>query len=291
MPRLRLMTACFGLIGLIISGCSHTYTFTPDDEDGFYERINTAAQTQNVLIRMEGGEERRGANVQVAADSVTWMTPDPFTRRFTRRRGVPRQQVTEIVVTNRTKSSLIGAGLGMAAGLVLGVVPGTINSIQANQFNTGRTIIFGSMFSAIGGVGGAIAGWQKGSLETFVFSEYLEGTDEYLITQQLKGAGPGMDVLLTNLRRSIRGMDSGRTQERVTQSNIVYTVDDRPFCFLVVDSRSVKIYLSVRQADVSDPLGMLRPWSTGDSWFMISPGGDMDYTMNLIRQAYGKVNT
>jgi len=36
---------------------------------------------------------------------------------------------------------------------------------------------------------------------------------------------------------------------------------------------------------------LLRPWSTRDSWFAISPGGDMDYAINLIQQVYAKVST
>ena len=287
--RLYLVVAVH-LTGLTVVGCSHTHTFTPNDTNGFYERINLASQTQNVLIRMDGGEERRGANIQVSADSVTWMTPDPFTRRFTRRRGVPTSQVSEIVVTNRTKSGLIGAGFGVLAGAMLGIIPSAINSNKPNQFDARRTVLFGSLFAAVGGIGGGIAGIQKGSQETFIFSEHLEGTDEYLITQQLKGVGQGVDVMLSNLRRNIRNLSPGQVQETVTQSNIVYTIDDNPFCFLVVDPRAVKIYLSVPQTDVSDPLGFLRRWSTGDSWFAINPGGDIDYAMGLIQQVFAKVN-
>ena len=143
---LRLFVPVF-LTGLTVVGCSHTHTFTPNDADGYYERINKAGQTQNILIRLDGGDERRGANIHVGADSVTWMTPDPFTRRFTRRRGVPTGQVSEIVVTNRTKSGLIGTGLGMLAGGLLGVVPDMVNSIKGNQFDAGRTLFFGGLLA------------------------------------------------------------------------------------------------------------------------------------------------
>jgi|JYMV01.1.fsa_nt_gi predicted transport protein len=287
---LRLFVTVF-LSGLTVVGCSHTHTFTPNDADGYYERINKAGQTQNILIRLDGGDERRGANIHVGADSVTWMTPDPFTRRFTRRRGVPTGQVSEIVVTNRTKSGLIGTGLGMLAGGLLGVFPDMVNSIKGNQFDAGRTLFFGGLLAAFGGIVGGVAGVKKGTQDIFIFSEYLEGSDAYFITQQLKGVLPGVDDVLSDLRRGIRGLNAGQIKEMVTQSNIIYTIDDNPFCFLVVNSRSVKIYLSATQTDVSDPLGLLRPWSTRDSWFAISPGGDMDYAINLIQQAYAKVST
>jgi predicted transport protein len=258
----------------------------PNAHDAFYADINAAARAQAALIRLVDGAEWMGAHIQVTADSVTWLMPDPATRQLTRRRSVSTSAVREIVVTDRKKSGIRGAGLGGLAGFLFGAVPAMINRSGATSSLSKSILLFGGLFGAAGGIGGAVAGYKKGQKDIYIFSEHAEGSQDRMLSQQLKGAQPGMDDLLARLRGAIRGLKTDEISEEITPKNIIFRAKGKPFCFLMIEQRRVNIYLAVRQQEVSDPQGLLRRWSVSDSWFSISPGGDFEYAMSLIRQVY-----
>ncbi len=274
------------LVGITVAasaGCTRIHTMPLDDVTPFYRSIESKVDGKNVTIRLQNGDERRAASVQVAADSVRWLIPDIWSRQFTRPRVVHTSQVKEIVVEDRMKAGISGGILGALAGLAFSTIPPSMRP----QRDVERIFLIGSLFAAVGGAGGAWAGARRGQREVFVFSEYIEGTDRYRLEKLMEGATPGVTDLIEALRSMVREIDRGEISEEITKTNIVYLRGDSQFCYLLPDAGVVKIYLSARPSDLKDAMGLVRPWSNSDSWFSMVPGGDMEYARLLITQVYG----
>ena len=252
------------------------------EQESFYERVTEEAKGRTVTLVLQSGDERAAANVRVAPDSVRWLVPDIWSRRFTQARAIPTSEVKEIIIRDPVKGGLLGAALGAVGGMAFATVPASTQK----QRDAGRILLIGSLFSAMGAGGGAFAGARKAERDIYIFSEYLEGSDRYLITRLLEGKGPGVADLVDQLRTSIRNIDNSKIEEQITETNIVYLSDDQQFCYLVADDAVVRVYLSAKPTDMDDPMGLVRPWSTGDSWFTIIPGGDIEYAKLLISQVY-----
>jgi predicted transport protein len=257
-----------------------------DDVTPFYDEITNRAGAGRATIRLQNGDERLGVNVRVSADSVRWVVPDIWSRQFTRPRAVHISQVKEVVIRSKIKGGLIGGVLGALGGFAFSTIPPSTRP----QRDARRILLISPLFSGLGAIGGAWAGATRGETDVYLFSEYLEGTDRFLLGELLDGSGPGISELIEQMRVAIRGIDGDGINEEITQSNIVYLHDETQFCYLVVDDSVVRVYLSMKPGEMEDPMGLVRPWSTSDSWFTIIPGGDLDYAMFLVNQAYRSLN-
>ncbi|MBM3264225.1 MAG: hypothetical protein FJY97_12480 [candidate division Zixibacteria bacterium] len=284
-------TTTFLLMGgwMVGLGCVRTHTAPLEDKEGYYRVIETATQGRLARIRLNSGDEQTGMQVRVTVDSVSWMTPDPVTRVLSRRQSVPASGVREITVVRHGKSTLIGAAIGAAIGFGFGGLPTLNHSSGASMSVTRRILLFGSAFGSVGLIGGAIAGYKKPVRDIFLFDEYLADSPSLLLAKQLKGTQVGVDEVVNRLRKMIAGIDPKQVREEITATNIVYRIGDTPFCMMSMEGRRVNLYLSVRQLDVADPQGLLRRWSSNESWFSITPGGDYEYALSLILQAYRRV--
>lgn len=281
--------AILTLLALSAAGCTHTHTMTPNAHADFYSEVEAASRERVGRIRLTNGDEQTGVRIKVTADSISWMNPDPVTRVLTRRKSLPTSDVREITVINHKKGAVIGAAIGAMVGFGFGALP-TLDNPSGRKYSLSRRMLmYGGLFGAVAILGGAAAGYKRPARDIYVFGEDLEGSQSRLLAQQLKGAQIGVDEVIERLRKTIAGIDPNRVKEEITAANIVYRVQDVPFCLLSVEGRRVNIYLSARQQDISDPQGLLRRWSTNDSWFSITPGGDYEYAISLIRQALQRI--
>lgn len=287
----RIWRVCFGcgvILAMVVTGCTHTRIMTPDTPSEFYDRISASTHGHTATIHLRNGDEHLGVNVRMTADSVTWWGPDAWTRQFTEQQGAPISDIKEIVVIKRAKGGVIGFGVGAGIGGVFGTIPAALIAHGDNTSNS-QILVIGGMFTLACGTAGAFRGASKGSTEIFAFSESLEGTDRHLLSQQLKDVTPGVIELLDRLRQSIQTIKPNKIKEQITDENIVYTSNDKQLCYLITRPADIQIYLPVKPGSVSDPMGLLRPWSSGDSWFSIFPGSDIEYAISLIRQAYKQI--
>lgn len=274
------------LSGLFLPGCTSVHTLNPTSNEAFYQGINKATQNRLAQIRMENNQDVTGTHLKVTPDSLLWMTPDPLTRQLTRSRSASTSSVQDITILNRRKSGFWGATVGMVTGFLFGGVPALIKASTSKYSLGERMFLYGGIFGATGTLVGGIGGWKKPYRDVYVFSETLEGSQAGMLARQLKQAHSGVEELVAALRKDIRGLDTRSIKEEITPTNIVFKTKNVPFCILTIDGVRVNIYLTVQQTEISDPMGLLRRWSTKESWVSISPGGDYDYTMSLVRQVF-----
>lgn len=277
------------LAWLLMTGCTGVHALNPDTTESFHTGINSATQNRLARIRLENNDEFIGTHLQVTPDSLYWMTRDRLTGQLTRSRSVAASRILDISVLNRRKSGLFGTGVGLVTGFLFGAVPALNKASTAKNSLRQRVLLFGGIFGASGALVGGVAGLKKPYRDVFVFSESMEGSQTGMLARQLKQAHSGVEDVVARLRKDIRGLDASRIKEEITPTNIVFRTRDVPFCILTVDGARVNIYLGAKQTEISDPMGLLRRWSSKESWVSISPGGDFEYTMLLIRQVFQRV--
>ena len=277
------------LLGLVVVGCTSVHTLNPTTSEAFYQGINKATQNRLAHIRLENNQEITGTHLKVTADSLLWMMRDPLTRQLTRSRSASTSSVQDITILNHKKSGFFGATVGLVTGFLFGAVPALNKASTAKNSLGERMLLYGGVFGATGALVGGIGGWKKPYRDVYVFSETLEGSQAGMLARQLKQTHSGVEDVVATLRKDIRGLDTSRIKEQITPTNIVFKTREVPFCILTIDGARVNIYLAAQQREISDPMGLLRRWSTKESWFSISPGGDFDYTLSLVRQVFQRV--
>lgn len=286
-------------LAVMLSGCAHTYTLTPGSPAEAFDRINGAVEGRTARILFVDDTSQRGAHVRITADSVLWNDPDALVGALQPQetgeaclpvQSVPTAHVKQITVMRRTRSALIGAAIGLVGGAAFGILPSVARgeSFPADDDRLGSIKIFSPLFAAAGAIGGAVFGFKRGTVDTYVFSGFEDKAEADRFARHFAGRSERIMALFEHLRQAIRAFGPRPVNERITPSNVIYIARRTPFCYIVVQANTLQVYLAVPPTGIDDPRGLLRPWAGGDSTFRLTPDDDAEYAVFLIEQAYKK---
>lgn len=106
------------MVGIWLTGCSHTRTF---DTDVPKKRttVNAHADREKARVGVVGGKHFSARSLHVAPDMTTWI--DPATGES---RSVPTAEVVSIEFRNRLRGTIEGLGIGLVVGAGLGALLG-----------------------------------------------------------------------------------------------------------------------------------------------------------------------
>ncbi len=114
----------------------------------------------------------------------------------------------------------------------------------------------------------------------------------YFLSGHLEGRPEEVQKLFGQLRDSIFALDAeGKIRENITKSYVAYQTS-RNFCELNIQKQGLKVYLDMESTKIKDPKGIVKDcskvgrWATGETVFGLQAGGDIDYALSLVKQAY-----
>ena len=168
------------VIGTVLSGCTTSYTVTPEGEEGgySYKDLGPELNGKDGFVVLKGGKTIDATELSVHSDTVAWVEPVYELDRRTlgsRRVGetahsAPITDVAKISSKDRALGGLEGLGLGLLAGTLGGMSVGGLGGGKSSSSD-----IFPSWFSgmiiggAIGGGAGLLAGVVIGHSSDFEF--------------------------------------------------------------------------------------------------------------------------
>ncbi len=159
------------LLILISGGCAYNLILTEENRFEFYTSLNEALSGEKATLLLLDGEEFKINSAEIYSDGETEFLS--FNRVISgESEEYPVEIIKEVRVKNRFEGGVQGMLIGMGGGLILGAVlgftglrlPPCEEKGECENFSRGmKAIIFGSLYSIAGGIGGAIIGGAKGS--------------------------------------------------------------------------------------------------------------------------------
>ncbi len=113
---------------LFVTGCSSTHTIHHDGESGYkYSDLNRKARGKVAEVTLRDGRKFTMLNVQVAADSTSWI--DPGKNAF---QHVATADIAGISIIRSGKGALAGLVAGAVSGLAAGAIRASMEGADPN---------------------------------------------------------------------------------------------------------------------------------------------------------------
>jgi hypothetical protein len=156
----------------IISGCTHTTALYLNQQDTLF--VRTVAKIQKLThedeadILLVSGERIKGREINVGADSTSWVAPDSLEMK--------RVSTSDVVSVSQV-DRLQGAGEGAGVGFLIGGAIGGGLYLAGKQFGNGSVGDMDYTGLAIAGaaIGGSLIGLLngvfRGSHDEFIFKK------------------------------------------------------------------------------------------------------------------------
>lgn len=147
----------FPLLGL--AACANVRPAGPSD----YDRVNAWAEAHApVTVYLDGQEPVKAQALRLARD----------TTRYTALRrsvllAVPTAQFVRVEAPDFVRGRLVGAGVGVAAGLAMGGAMALPINNASSDWSTGRKVATVAFFAVSGGVLGYLVGQRTGVTSGF----------------------------------------------------------------------------------------------------------------------------
>jgi hypothetical protein len=146
-------------MGILFSGCSHTYQINPKSSDNSLAKMNKKLRDEKANLYLKDGQEIVGKNIQVRSDSTSWMEPEQEEHK-----SIATSQVEQIILVNRVGGAIVGlAGGLLVGGIIFGASFILALSGAAPVFEYGMPI--GVAIAIISPIRGATGG----SKEKYIF--------------------------------------------------------------------------------------------------------------------------
>lgn len=139
--------------------------------------------------------------------------------------------------------------------------------------------------------------WEIPAVDVNKLKEAKEKKREknYTLEEHTNLQSPYVNGLFTELKNKILAIDEN-IEEDILKKYIAYKINGNNFVCIEAQSSRLKIHIDIDISEVKDNKNICKDmknfghWGSGNTQFMIDKEGDINYGIDLINQAFNKIN-